>query len=801
MRARSRAGVDPASRGIVAVAVVLCGTFSTPPTAFAASPGANGRIAFSNGAKIKTVTPSGRKVKQLIPGHEPTYSPDGSRIAFEGIGDPGIRLDVIDSDGSNVQHVVTSGQGAIGGFGPSFSPDSSRLIYNVYEGHFDGNEFVTTLNGLVTSDLNGSNREVLTNNAPSDCITNEDPVYSPDGDHIAFTRRDNCGFPSEPDPYPTDIYLMDSDGSDVTNLTSSPNQFEGSPDFSPDGQRIVFESSDWRNHPTIENRIEVMDVDGGNREILIGSQSPLGALGPSVSPDGRWVAYNDIEKGLRAFRIDDPETTAQYEIGLDGAPSWGPKPTTLDWKMADRFWLDRNRDDLIDYPRSPGDISPDQWQVNVRLRKNGRDCKASSNYRFFADGAQLPREKKGPCRYRIFFPSEAEGESFYVEARVREEGEFLPYAADDVTVEDWLIVSLGDSVASGEGNPDVPSLVRRAKWQKRRCHRSAWAGPARAAQRLELKEDHSSVTFVHLACSGGQVEGIQPDGGGILSPFRGREMKPGEDKDAPCDPKLPQPPCLAPQVDEAAHLVGNREIDATLLGVGANDAYFGPTTAFCIVVEDCPDKHFNPRQALDGECVPGAEVEICTALAELTAERLALLANRYEKLNAGLVALMGPGSQSRVYPTEYFDPTRDADGRYCNALPDDSFGGPLLEIARIFKRADGFKRKELRWAHDNFLVPLNQALDVASVAYGWSFVGGVKEAYREHGFCAGRDRWVVTTRDSYINLGTSGLKFKDAVDVRLAGMFHPNRAGHRATGKLIFNEVWPDLEERLEDTR
>jgi len=70
-----------------------------------------------------------------------------------------------------------------------------------------------------------------------------------------------------------------------------------------------------------------------------------------------------------------------------------------------------------------------------------------------------------------------------------------------VKLEDFLIVGLGDSNASGEGNPDVPGLAR-PLWEDFRCDRSAQSYQARAASAIEKASDHSSVTFVHLACSG-----------------------------------------------------------------------------------------------------------------------------------------------------------------------------------------------------------------------------------------------------------------------------------------------------------
>ena len=74
-----------------------------------------------------------------------------------------------------------------------------------------------------------------------------------------------------------------------------------------------------------------------------------------------------------------------------------------------------------------------------------------------------------------------------------------------VEVDDLMIVSVGDSIASGEGNPDIESPGSR--WQLERCHRSAFGGPAQAARWLEAADARTSVTLLHLACSGGRIEG------------------------------------------------------------------------------------------------------------------------------------------------------------------------------------------------------------------------------------------------------------------------------------------------------
>ena len=101
----------------------------------------------------------------------------------------------------------------------------------------------------------------------------------------------------------------------------------------------------------------------------------------------------------------------------------------------------------------------------------------------------------------------------------------------DVQVKDLLIVGLGDSFASGEGNPDVPvrfDAERRARnvypkrkgtdansnaqWLDELCHRSLYGHQLRAALQIAVENPKAAVTFMGYACSGAAVEE------GILGP-------------------------------------------------------------------------------------------------------------------------------------------------------------------------------------------------------------------------------------------------------------------------------------------
>ncbi len=106
----------------------------------------------------------------------------------------------------------------------------------------------------------------------------------------------------------------------------------------------------------------------------------------------------------------------------------------------------------------------------------------------------------------------------------------LPIAVT-AQVKDMLIASLGDSFASGEGNPDEPVAfddkrrfrnfypIRKqnsqggsASWTDRLCHRSLYGQHMRAALQIAIENPKASVTYLDYSCSGASIEA------GILGP-------------------------------------------------------------------------------------------------------------------------------------------------------------------------------------------------------------------------------------------------------------------------------------------
>jgi TolB protein len=109
-----------------------------------------------------------------------------------------------------------------------------------------------------------------------------EPVVSPDGAHVAFTRFFWHGIVSQ-------VYVMGIDGSNPQPITEP--RFEGAaPDFTPDG-RIVFTTSS----NLAGSDIRIVDASGGRSRAVTRTRYPANSFHGTVSPAGTWVAYaNDV---------------------------------------------------------------------------------------------------------------------------------------------------------------------------------------------------------------------------------------------------------------------------------------------------------------------------------------------------------------------------------------------------------------------------------------------------------------------------------------------------------------------------
>lgn len=199
---------------------------------------------------------------------EPRWSPDRSRLVFVREGE----LLVMNADGSEQTNLTNTPLPTIEN-APTWAPDGSKIA-------FASNLSTGFQRNLYVMNVDGSNMVRITTAGPADDMT---PDWSPDGSRIVFVRSQAEGS----GPPVGDIFVVNPDGSGLTNLTNAPSAY-GGPRWSPDGLRIAFGkvSSD----PGVQSsEIFVMNADGSGPVNI--SNDPAFDSGPSWSPDGTQIVF------------------------------------------------------------------------------------------------------------------------------------------------------------------------------------------------------------------------------------------------------------------------------------------------------------------------------------------------------------------------------------------------------------------------------------------------------------------------------------------------------------------------------
>ncbi|MDP9342354.1 MAG: hypothetical protein M3Q23_09745 [Actinomycetota bacterium] len=270
-----------------------------------------GRIAFASGtADVYVVNADGSHLRQLTANpandFDPSWSPDGKRIAFRSERDGNNEIYVMNADGS-AQRNVSLWEGD--DWGPAWSPDGRWIAFNSARPGLVGlHLYLASPDGALS--LRVAHRYV------------EYPAWSADGTKISFMS------PARDGAY--DIFVMDADGTDVRQLTHSPGP-DGWPAWSPDGRQIVFASvRDDCSYSSAAgcktsgdvgpyHTLWIMNADGSNQHRLTDVFGQFAVW----SPDGRYILF---APGLSVIRPDGTGL-ARIEVGA-------AEPEMPDWTAA-----------------------------------------------------------------------------------------------------------------------------------------------------------------------------------------------------------------------------------------------------------------------------------------------------------------------------------------------------------------------------------------------------------------------------------------------------------------------------------
>jgi hypothetical protein len=329
----------------------------------------------------------------------------------------------------------------------------------------------------------------------------------------------------------------------------------------------------------------------------------------------------------------------------------------------------------------------------------------------------------------------------------------------EIEVRDIFIAGLGDSIASGEGNPDraialsdegfcfrsylgtagaqyyrpsragfkggraceAPDTLANwqrygALWFNSPCHRSLYSYQTRTALALAVRYTHIAVTYLPLACTGASISD------GLLGSQRARECPPG--KSATCQTSVnAQVAELREALAAARKRQPDRTLDLVLLSVGANDVYFSGLVAD-VIVDTATERALFRRSGV---------------MASVDDSRDALgreLPQNFARLREALKPLVG-GDLSHVVYVSYANPAL-ADG-----------GVPCRGGRAGFDIHPAFNADPQRLAHVSTFVDtefLPQLKGLATCTRGalcrdpesdrMTFVDAHQAAFADHGFCA-----------------------------------------------------------------
>jgi dipeptidyl aminopeptidase/acylaminoacyl peptidase len=310
-----------ARRPLVLLALVVV-SLAAASAAHAAFPGANGRLVFSSDrpdihvgssiSEIYSAAADGSDVKRLTWTpydwkQNPTWSPDGTKIAYEAPVNGRFYVFVMNFDGSGQTRVSPNVASSFTDTDPTWSPDGTQIAFgstrngtwNIWVVNVDGSGLhrlndhfgseptwspdgahIAYLadNGFREMNADGSGDHVLF--APPPDRYDDNPDWSPDGSRLVFAQRNFDGTASA-------IYSIAADGSDPRQLTSGAYA-DYRPAWSPDGSKITFD----RRNPVIGNsQLHVMNADGsGESQLMSSSRDDLNGswgtstVSPNVSP-------------------------------------------------------------------------------------------------------------------------------------------------------------------------------------------------------------------------------------------------------------------------------------------------------------------------------------------------------------------------------------------------------------------------------------------------------------------------------------------------------------------------------------
>jgi imidazolonepropionase-like amidohydrolase/Tol biopolymer transport system component len=306
---------------VCAVAAPLAFAHEGPKDTDGAVPQAMGPLmqrAPSSGANVPTVAADGKWDVSAPPGEHHDVkldtrtgtwmsvdvSPDGRQLVFDLLGD----LYVLPIEGGEARALTN---GLPWDEQPRFSPDGKRIAFTSDRAGGD-NIWIMNADGTKPSQVTKESYRLLNS-----------PTWTPDGQYIAARKH----FTSTRSAGAGEIWMYHWTGGDGTQMTKrrTEQKDEGEPAFSRDG-RYLYWSMDATPGGSFEYNkdantqiycIQRLDRESGEIKTIEGGAG--GAIRPTPSPDGKWLAFIRRVRFKSVLYLYDTATGAEKPLydGLD----------------------------------------------------------------------------------------------------------------------------------------------------------------------------------------------------------------------------------------------------------------------------------------------------------------------------------------------------------------------------------------------------------------------------------------------------------------------------------------------------
>ncbi len=248
------------------------------------------RIAYIRGRNIRVVDSDGAD-EITVPtdsnGTSPAWNPAGTMLAYSTYGDAS-RLVVIDL-ATGRSHTLAGPTRNVIYTTPVFSPDGNTIAF-ARTGETQGDIYAVDVEGSAAP-----RRLTVAHGAQ-----NSNPVYNPKGQRIVYVTNMQG---------PPELYIMDSDGTGADQLTKydfDPNNYRSDPDWSPDGRLIAYQEMlngrfQIRTIPASGGTPKQLTSDGTNEQ-------------PSWAPDSRHLVFTSSRTGVRQLWVLDTESNRVRQL-------------------------------------------------------------------------------------------------------------------------------------------------------------------------------------------------------------------------------------------------------------------------------------------------------------------------------------------------------------------------------------------------------------------------------------------------------------------------------------------------------